>query len=507
MLRKIMAMLLALLLLLCTACGSRKGGQNQGESNEYKPEGSINIPYCANDFINPYLSKTKVNRNLSTLMYEPLFNISSAYEVINCLAASYTLEGKVCTVKLNHASFSDGAALTADDVVYSFNLAKASENYNARLKTIVSATVLDVVTVVFECEKIDPYFVNLLTFPIIKKDSDKLTDSDNVSLPPIGTGRYIFGSDHKSLTYNPKWHGKLNVDTIRLINTPDSEALQHSVETGAIDMYYTDLSDCTILRMSGSRMNVNINNLVYLGINHNSRMLSNQYLRHAISSAIDRNKICEQAYYTNAIAATGVFNPAWEAVDKIQTIQPTAQNEMTIENLTEIGYNNKDAEGYYIDYNGNRLSVRLLVNEENAFRCAAADMLVKQLALSGIEVRLEKVSYSQYVSRLQGGAFDLYLAEINMLDNMDVTNLLCSGGSAAYGIKNGEGENSLQSVINGFYNGVNTVNDIAAAAISEMLIIPVCYKTGILFYSEKIQDCTISLSGDIYYSMDKIKLK
>lgn len=509
MLRKITAVFLAMILCLLVGCGSNGQSSQNPNGQEIIPQGSISVPYCANDFLSPYLANTNVNRWLSTLMYEPLFKINSNYQAESCLGDTYQISGNTCTVKLKNVVFSDGSALTADDVVYSFNLAKSTqERYASQLSSVSTAAVVDSTTVVFTCVKQDVYLVNLLTFPIIKIDSDKLTDSDNVSLPPIGTGRYLFGEDYKSLVYNPKWHGgSQSVGTIRLINTPDDEALQHSVETGAIDMYYTDLSDCTILRMSGSRMNVSLNNLVYIGVNHNSRRLSNQYLRHAISSAVDRNKICEQAYYTNAVAASGVFNPAWPEVQRLQTIQPTAQNEMTIENLSQIGYNNKDTEGFYVDANNNRLTLRLLVNEENSFRSAAADMVVKQLAAAGIQILIEKVSYSQYISRLQSGNFDLYLAEINMLDNMDVTQLLCQGGSAAYGILNGSGENSLQSVIYGFYNGVNTVNDIAASAISEMPIIPICYRTGILFYSDKIQDCKISLSGDVYYSVDKIKLK
>lgn len=42
---------------------------------------------------------------------------------------------------------------------------------------------------VIKLGRADPYFANVLDFPIIKRNSDKITDSDGVTHPPIGCGR------------------------------------------------------------------------------------------------------------------------------------------------------------------------------------------------------------------------------------------------------------------------------------------------------------------------------
>ena len=57
------------------------------------------------------------------------------------------------------------------------------------------------------------------------------------------------------------------IGEIRLINAPDSEAVGHYVEIGAADMYYSDISDGNILRMSGKKVNINLNHLIYIGVN------------------------------------------------------------------------------------------------------------------------------------------------------------------------------------------------------------------------------------------------
>ncbi len=507
--------IIALLLCLCCVVSlcACEGGDNADSGNtDDKQTGTkntvISIAYNNTDSFNPFIAETALNRNVASLVFDSLFYIDNDYSLQNNLAASYELKGKTCTVTLKSATFSDGSSLTADDIVYSFNAAKKSGGrYKAQLTSMVSASA-DGNSVVFTCSKNDPYMMNLLTFPIIKKDSDRLTDEDKVALPPIGCGRYTLSDDKSTLTANKKWHGgALSVQTVRLINAPDEESLSHAVEIGAIDIYYTDLSNGTILRMSGSRQNINLNNLVYIGINHSSKMMQKSNMRQAISAALDRSKICESAFFTNAVAATGIFNPSWEPTKSIQSIQTSANSEIAIENLEQIGYNKKDNEDYFENANGDNITVRLLVNEENKFRVGLADMVVSQLKSVGIKVVVEKVSYNKYLTRLKSGSFDLYIGEVNILDNMDMTELLCAGGKAAYGIKkNDETNKTTQNMIKSFYNGKATVADIAAYAISEMPIIPICYRTGVLLCCDDIKTNVQSYSGNIYYPINTMKI-
>ena len=244
-------------------------------------------------------------------------------------------------------------------------------------------------------------------------------------------------------------------------------------------------------------------------------------MRHGISAGINRAKICEDAYYTNAVVATGVYNPAWKTVKGIQTIQTESKFEISIENFKKIGYNKKNNEGFFVNANDDVIELRLLVNEENAFRNNAANLIAAQMAAVGIKIKIESVPYNQYVARLTAGQFDLYLAEVNINDNMDLTELLCSGGKAAYGIekadaKKTEGEENqtegpqavtFEEVVKGVYNGKSTVSDVASMAVSELQIIPICYRTGILFCSEEIKEPQIFSSMDIYSVLNTLNLE
>lgn len=516
---RIISLLLSVCMLftLCSCSGPDKT-PNDGTAADPNTaaSGIVSLAYSETDSFNPYTAANATNREIATLIFDSLFFTDDTFTLRNNLAVSYETVGNTCTVTIKNAVFSDGSKLTANDVVYSFNAAKQSGGrYAAQLATIQSAAANGTDKIIFTCSKADPYAANLLTFPIIKTDSDKLKNEDNVSLPPIGCGRYLLNDTLDGLTANDNWHGgTLSIKNIKLINAPDDESLSHAVEIGAIDIYYTDLSDCKILRMSGSRLNINLNNLVYIGVNHKNSFLKSTYMRQAISAALNRQKICETAFYTNAIPATGIFHPSWGPTKSIQSIQILDNSEIAIENLEKIGYNRQDNGKYFENANGDAVALRLLVNSENQFRSEAADMIAAQLGSVGIKVDVQKVSYTEYLSRLNAGSFDLYIGEVSILENMDVTALLCPGGSAAYGIiepaptDTDEGNTySLSGVINGFYAGRNTISDIAATAISEMPIIPVCYRTGVLLCGDDIGNCDAAYQQNIFYSINKITAK
>ena len=528
--KKVIALLLAVF--LCFNLAACKGNSSAGAQGDNQASGvnnaKINIAYNAADSFNPYTCKTVLNRNLSTLIYEPLIKVDSSFNTVNVLASGYSVNGNVLTVSLKNANFSDGSPVLADDVVYSFNLAKASGGvYAAKLTTVESAEIRDNLTVLFKLKNNDRLGINLLTFPVIKMGSDQLKNQDNVFLPPIGSGRYLLNAEQTALTYNGGWHGgNINIGTLNLINAPDSESLAHSVEIGAIDYYYTDLSDCNIIRMSGQRVNINLNNLVYLGLNLNSNNFSNAYMRHAISAAIGRTQICEQGYYNNALAATGIYNPVWETSKGAQTIENLSNLKIALENLAEIGYNRKDENGYFVNYHGNPITFNLLVNEENVFRVNAANLIREQLKAAGIKVNVNAVSYQRYIEILNAKSFDMYIGEVNITNNMDISSVVTAGGSVAYGIKpvkteqpkndettqvnpNPESDEkaALQSVISLYFNGSGNIPDIAATAISEMPVIPICYRMGVLFCSDKIEVNNSACADDIFFNIENIKLK
>lgn len=483
----------------------------------------LTLLYSSADTFNPYTLKTDVNRQLCKLLYEPLVKISNEFEAVPALAKSVKTDGQSCTVTLKDAKFSDGTAVTAEDVEYSYNLAKNSDTtYGKKLYEVSSVSVTGG-KIVFNLSKTDPYFENVLDFPIIKKGSDEKTDSDSVKLPPVGSGRYVLNGNMDGLLINNGYFGEKGViKEIRLINAPDTESVAHYTEIGAADMYFSEISDGNIMRMSGTREEINLNNLVYIGVNQNYAPFNEQSMRQAISTALNRVKICEEAYYNNAVAATGFFHPLWKETKSVQNIQIEANNEITIENLEKLGYNKLNSGGIRVNSNGIQLKFTLLVNSENRIKVLAANTIAAQLKGMGIGITVVEKSYAQYMEALIGGHFQLYLGEVKFTDNMDISQLVVKDGTVAYGlpkvVKSEETSSDTssdteekyaeakktdsQTVLEEFYKGNTTVKDVASVLQTEMPVIPVCYRTGVLFYNDKIENVNNSSLSDIYFSID-----
>ena len=276
-------------------------------------------------------------------------------------------------------------------------------------------------------------------------------------------------------------------------------------------MYYTDGDN--IVRMSGKKTEVNLNRIIYIGVNSSYGSLQTKEMRYAISSALDRSAICQSAYYNNAVSAKGFFNPCFEPVSAVQTIESESNSKITVENLAKIGYNNMNSSGFYANESGNNPEFTLLVNSENASRVAAANLIASQCKAAGIQINVVECSYEQYVARLESGSFQLYLGEIQILNNMDFTNLVVSGGSAAYGVgfqntdnvDNEETEtlqgNPCENIIKSYHQGECSISDVAATLLTEMPQIPVCYLNGVLFYDSDITNGVTASTSDIYLSI------
>ncbi len=532
--KKLICILIAMCMVFTlTACRDTEDTQS-GESAPLSAEDTggdkeITLLYSASDTFNPYTAVTETNRQLALLLFDPLVKTDNNFEIKLCLAASVENTEKVCTVRLRDAVFSDGSAVTAQDVVYSYNIARESAtDYAARFYEVESV-VAEGNSVIFNLTQHDPYFANLLDFPIIKADTSGITDSDGVETIPVGCGRYIFDEAAAALRINEKYYGaKGEIGEIKLINSPDADSTAHYVEVGATDLYYTDADDGNIARMSGKKSNVNINRLVYIGINSSYGSLQTKEMRYAISSAIDRQAVCQTAFYNDAVSATGFLNPNFTAAAAVQTIKPTPDIEITVENLGKIGYNNMTAEGYYANSAGNNPVFTLLVNSENASRVAAAHMIAAQCKTAGIEIMVIERSYEQYMQLLSSNGFQLYLGEIQVLPNMDLKQLTVSGGTAAYGVSGGttadtadsedaDGEaeapteptqkSNCTAVFESYHSGTCAISDVAGTLLTEMPQIPICYRNGVFFNSDKITDGVVASHSDIYFSIENYQFK
>ena len=472
-----------------------KGTQNVSSSPSSVPEKpeskqpeamELTLCYSSEDSLNPYKAKTMVNLQLSTLLYDSLTLLDTQWQPQLSLAASVTKEDSLryrVTLR-SGAVFSDGSAVTAQDVAASFNQAKASSNYRALLSNLLSCTAEEN-TVVFTLSAPDPQFQSCLTFPIMKTG----TESN-----PIGGGRYVLEKGERPrLVWNSRREEKHVTDTIYLRYLADRDSMVRGLETGVVSYYFDDLADGEIPRISSASSSIPLPSLVFLGFNTSNSALAKPAVRQAINAAVNRTGIVDSSFAGRAQAAANPFPPTWGPAVEIKGFAAGENLDTAVAQLAQAGYNTKGTSGQ-----GETLSLTLLCSDSNSFRLSAAKQLKEQLEKAGIAVTLETVGFSDLEDRLKKGRFDLYIGEIRLAANMSLSPLLTAEGAAAYGV---DTDGPAAQAWSGYLSGDQSLADFCAAFVQDLPFLPLCWRKGLAAYDRNMSGVTPT-AFDVYYGIE-----
>lgn len=464
-----------------------------------EPLTTLRLAYSVSDSLNPFLMKTQMNRTLIPLLYDSLTRVDKTWRPQNVLAEEVTVENKLCTVKLRSGIvFSDGSSLTGKDVIYSITTAMASDtDWKTTLQNISGCSVNDDGAVEIRLYNADADFASLLSFPIIKEG----TAADDY---PVGVSQYFvsgtWGGSGVTLARNPiYWNQDAwgSIETIRLTNVSDPDALSFSLRTGDIDLMYADLSEGDMGSSAASGVPVSLNSLVYIGVNGNHGLLSDAQFRQAISLAVNRDELVAKAYMAHAHATLYPFNPEFYRMEALELSTPR-ELARAEELLVGMGLTQKDENGYRLQ-NGQPVTLRLLVNSENACRNAAATLLTEQLRQLGVQVTVESQSFTQYQASLSRRDYDLYIGETRLMDNMDFSALL-SGGALGYSTPYIETLSDLYRSYRSTGAGIGTFCDMFA---ERSPFIPLVFRQGQVSFDRSFDAQIVATEQNLFYNLSE----
>ncbi len=151
------------------------------------------------------------------------------------------------------AKFADGSALTADDVVFTFDILKEKGHplYRVQLKDVTKAEALDPHTVRYTFTGTETRDLPLVvaSLPILPKAYYATREFDQTTLePPLGSGPYKIGDFKQGAFVSYKrredyWakdlpvnRGRFNFDELRYEYYRDRTAALESLKAGAFDL-------------------------------------------------------------------------------------------------------------------------------------------------------------------------------------------------------------------------------------------------------------------------------
>ena len=396
---------------------------------------------------NPYSTDSSYNMELAPLMYESLFEVNADFSYENALCEDFsTADGKVYRFDVKKGvKFHDGSELTAADVAYSLELARVSANYASRLGIITAAYVLEE-SVFVELNRINFNFPLLLDVPIVKADSGE-------EAVPIGTGPYMF-TDVGDYFYLKAFaehrdFGELPAERIYL-KEYDGGALITAFDSGLIDFVTTSEADINYLEYSGNteQRHRDTTVLYFLGINRSNAFLGDINRRQLFSSMVDRRLLAEDIITAEQTTIPLHPNAYFSSADYDGfTIAPQDIEDAKIQFLVE----DYDRDGMleYLDLEENsveEIGLSLVVNKENPAKVKMARAIRDCLGERGIAVEVRQLNWDGYVRALKNGEYDIFLGEVKLTADFDLTQLLSYGGSANYGVYDAQ----LQTLIYDF---------------------------------------------------------
>lgn len=390
--------------------------KNQNEQTENKEEIStvveeniikdIRLSLTDYDTMNPLITKNKDVLNIDTLIFEPLFKLTSDYKLENCLAKECSKTGdNVYIIKIdNNIDWQDGLSFISKDIAFTIDLLKQSDSiYKYNVQHIASTEVIDASTIKLTLDGNVPFFEYNLTFPIMSSSYYYGEDFYSSSKIPIGTGKYKIASvstNNITLTKNEKWRDKddSKIETIKINLYSSMGEAYNSFKIGNIDLLNTSNPNFQdyIGTIGFNKTEYPGRQFEFLSLNCEDIILQDKAVRQAISYSIDKSNI-----------VSSIFNNK----NNVAEYPLDYGNYLYTPNNSSSGYNPEQAKKILEDggwtYANNRwkkniegttrtLRLKISVNKNNETRIAVAELIKEQLEDIGITVTVDKISDERY---------------------------------------------------------------------------------------------------------------
>ena len=119
--KKLLSLILCTVLMLTVCACSRQNPENPENTTQANPgdntvlnNGNLKLAYSKTDSLNPFECKTKINMQISKLLYDGLFTLDGNFEPQKVIAESVIVGGRTVNVTIKDAVFSDEVLLSHD---------------------------------------------------------------------------------------------------------------------------------------------------------------------------------------------------------------------------------------------------------------------------------------------------------------------------------------------------------------------------------------------------------
>jgi len=418
-------------LLLAAACGGDGGsGGGNGGSGGAGQGGTAIVGILGNlQSFNPVTNTASTVQDIERYMlFTPLIQFDEKLQPQPYLAESWTMDGDTgITMKLRRdVKWHDGRPLTAEDVKFTFDLAKNPKATSGLvgsvyLTKVKSATVVDPYTIRFaftepHADALEDFWWSPAPKHILGSVPPEQLTQHPFNQRPVGSGPFKFGAfrpnESLMMEANPDFPAsmggppKLNRVVFRMI--PEATTLVTELLNGTADVIgYTLLPDqaAQVKRQANYKLfNYPSREFYYIGWNNEREPFNDAAVRRALGMAINKERMIEGLLRGFGKPAYGVI-PPWSPMHTDAAQAGGYDVNAAKQLLAQAGWRDSNGDGI-VEKNGKPLRFTLLTNSENRLRQDVAAFVQQQLKLVGADAQVRTIEFQTMLQQHKAREYD-----------------------------------------------------------------------------------------------------
>ncbi|KHT65613.1 peptide ABC transporter substrate-binding protein [Photobacterium gaetbulicola] len=403
-------------------------------ADEIKQGGTLTVPIIGTGFVenfNPYTTKDL----LHGVMFEPLLvfnNMTGKTEYRLAESVEYSDDLKKVYVTLRDGlKWSDGSALTANDVAFSFNMTKDAAAFDQKGiwsgGNLVSVTASDAKTVVFELNEADSTFVwSLPAYHVVPEkvwskveDLTIFTNPDPIGSGPMTSVKYV-NAQQMELCRNPHYYleNRPYLDCLTYRSYNDNSQIQPALMKGEIDWGSNFIADVENTFVKANPENHHFwypaNDAIHLYVNTKEAPFDNLQVRQALSVALDREAIVDIAAYGYPTAnfnvggigelySTHISKDVSEKYKELTQYNPEKAKAL----LDEAGLKDRNGDGFRDMPNGETVEFDIEVVNGWTDWIQVVQMVTEYYEEIGIKANVKTVDWAVYDKSLKNSEYKM----------------------------------------------------------------------------------------------------
>jgi peptide/nickel transport system substrate-binding protein len=363
----------------------------------------------------PILASDAGSTDITGMVFNGLVKYDKNVKLVGDLAESWEILDGGLTIIFHlrkGVKWHDGAQFTSRDVEFTYKKLidpNVKTPYSGDFERVKSLVLVDDHTVRVEYKEpfspaLASWGMNIMPYHLLK---DQDLNNTKFSRDPIGTGSYKFrtwktGEKIELVSNHEYFEGRPYIDRYVYRVIPDESTIFLELQTKGIDMtsltplQFTRQTDNKFFKSNYRKFKYPAFGYTYIGYNLADPKFKDKRVRQALNFAVNKDEIIDAIFFGLAKPTTGPFlSDSWAYNNDVKPASFDPGKAKSL--LGEAGWNDTNGDGW-LEKDGNVFEFTILINQGNAERLRAAEMIQKYLKAIGVRLKIRVLEWSTMIN-------------------------------------------------------------------------------------------------------------